>query len=57
MLLAHGNTPFHDDPAVLNWIGLAVTLGPGAAASFVWFWITHSGRGAKSRKASPLDRR
>jgi hypothetical protein len=57
MFLAHGDTPFHDDPAVLNWIGLAVTLGPAAAASFLWFWLTHSDRGATARRPPTHDKR
>jgi hypothetical protein len=57
MLLAHGNTPFHDDPAVLNWIALALTLGPAAAASFLWLWVTHSDRGATARKPPIHEKR
>ena len=57
MVLAHGDTPFHDDPAVLNWIALAVTLGPAAATSFLWSWLTHSGRGATARRPPTHERR
>ncbi len=34
MPVAHGNTPFHDDPSVLSWISLGIVLGPMAAVSF-----------------------
>lgn len=37
MLLAHGDTPLHDDPAFLSLL-LAVG-GPVGLTSFAWYWF------------------
>ena len=39
MLLAHGDTPLHDDPSF--WHMIATVGGVGGFLSFAWYWFTH----------------
>jgi hypothetical protein len=39
MRLAHGNTPFHDDPAIWGILQMVGALGLTGTVSFLVYWF------------------